>query len=114
MRARFENNDNRVVFDGPVRLDDRCAEDEARLHEKDAKPDGNMINSNYIEIRLVPDGECVGRIQINERMSEDIGKTDSYTWHEFVGDVNIPDGTHPIYLIYHGSRKIQIKDILFR
>lgn len=139
VKTRFENDDNRVVFDGPVRLDDRCAEDEARLHEKetrsqddmshdgvaacvvdsaagnkDVKFDSNAVRGDYIEIRLVPDGESVGCILIDDRMSVNKEGADSFTWHELVGDVSIPDGIHPVYLIYHGSRKIQIKDILFR
>lgn len=114
VKTRFENDDNRVVFDGPVRLDDRCTEDEARLHEKDAKLDGNTISSNYIEIRIAPEGESVGCILTCDRMSDNKEGADSFTWHELVGDVSIPDGIHPVYLIYHGSRKIQLKEILFR
>lgn len=168
--ARFENNDNRVVFDGPVRLDDRCTEDEARLHEnfdresaegditdknntdgenqdsfgvetENDKYGGHEISTTdnssqkltadnilqdggrcFFEVRIEADGECLGIIELNEKYPEgqSIGAninvdeyTDSFAWHTYTADIHIPDGVHALYLIYHGNKKLQLKEIVF-
>ena len=126
MTARFENEDNRVAFDGPVRLDDRCAEDEARLHEMDDKAgvkshetnvevESNDISrqdtSCYMEIRLEPEGEAIGSILFDD-MLKDFEK-DSFAWNKIWADIQAPDGVHGVYFVYHGDIKIQLKELIF-
>ena len=122
--ARFETDENRVVFDGPFRVDDRCLLDEAKCHEmedkatgKDKRDVGSQENTCYengrrdeekccdsfLDIKTKLDGDVVGRINISD---------DSLTWNKFLTAVNIPDGVGALYFIYHGSRKIQMKEII--
>lgn len=49
--------------------------------------------SGVIEVRTEWDGEVLGSIPIHFRNE----------WHTFVGDVNLPDGTHDLYLSFRGS-----------
>ena len=161
VNVRFENDDNRVVFDGPVRLDERCLEDEAKLHERlegkaeegksfsdtgdvktadntgDGAEDKSMAHHAeaglkdkcYIDIFTDINGDAVGRIALdyneegiliggiyaedNEMKNIDLSASkQSMQWHKILTAVNIEDGTHPLFFIYHGDRKIQIKDIV--
>ena len=123
--ARFENDDNKVIFDGPVRLDERCVEDDAMLRETsggeaigqdtmdETIKDNNLLNGDkcFLEVRIDETGECLGTIEIVEESH--LSDTDSFTWHTYVSDVHIPDGVHALYFIYHGNRKIQMKEIVF-
>ena len=43
---------------------------------------------------------------------EDFGN--SLSWNLFEADVNIPDGIHALYLIYHGDKKVQLKEIILK
>lgn len=100
--ARVETSENKVVFDGPIRLDERCEVSEKACNELKDDDSGEM----YFEVRTSFDGKCLGRINI-------VGNSDNpMEWNTFVGDVNIPDGIMPLYLIYRGTNKVQVKDIV--
>lgn len=129
--ARFENDSNRVVFEGPLRVDDRCLEDEAKLHEgiggKDDELYGELPGSGteinekffkdkpegkcFIEIYTEINGNCAGRID----MSYDamISDSDPLTWNIYMSEVDVSDGVYALYFRYHGDRKIQMKEIIF-
>ena len=56
---------------------------------------------------LSKDGEAVGRIAI------DYGSDDHLKWEDFFLDISTEDGIYPLYLVYHGKRKIQLREIIF-
>ena len=39
---------------------------------------------------------------------------ESLSWKLFETDVDIPDGVHALYLIYHGKEKVQLKEIILK
>ncbi len=114
VEARVESQHNKVVFQGPLRLDERCEEDMQMMseHEMDGTSSVKEVQREnpvydgipYFEVRLAPDGEAVGKIQL--------GNSD--IWEQYAGEVSIPNGIHALYLIYHGKEKVQLKSILFQ
>ena len=106
--ARIETKENRVVIEGPKRLDER--------HQKEApavvdESENNDVNADRnpscrLELRLTPDGDPVGEIVITS-------SDDPSEWKSFGTEVNIPDGVHALYLICHGKTRVQVKDIIF-
>ncbi len=57
--------------------------------------------SGTIGIYTEKDGEKLGEIAVSS----------SEQWYEITADTGIPDGIHPLYLVYHGSGKISLRDI---
>ena len=71
---------------------------------KDAKSVGITIRGychGTYEVKTSLDGEPVGKIEIE---SQNI-------WHKYTIDVKIPDGVHPLYLVFTGSGNHQLKCI---
>ena len=100
---RKETEHNRVVYEGPVRLDERCDEEAARCQEKTSC--GRHIPAAievYVEDQSVP----VGRLALEDKLKEG--------WSQIFVPVAIPDGTHPLYLVYRGSDRIQMKELSFQ
>ena len=95
--ARVENDSNKVIFDGPVRIDERAEADNARLTSRKVE----CADTSYIDISLTEKGEPIARINIG----------DSTSWTDYSTMVKIKDGAYPLYFRYHGLVKIQIKDI---
>ena len=119
--ARAETPENLVVLDVPLRLDERCDEkgfERAVGDDADKNTgmggsagtggiDGDRGNiAGTIELRLEPDGESVGRLAVPVT-------DDPFAWLTCECKVNIPDGIHALYLIYHGAQKIQLNEIVF-
>ncbi|MGN0346339.1 MAG: family 43 glycosylhydrolase [Lachnospiraceae bacterium] len=125
LEYRFENETNRVIYTGPLRLDERCVaegvpeavpengrqmeecealqkavSENVRLSERPAKP---QAEKPYFEIRIKEQGPEVARIDL-----EIIDQ-----WNE--SKTNLPKlrGVHPIYLVYHGTGSVQLKTISF-
>jgi hypothetical protein len=94
--VRSETDENRVVFNGPIRLDERCESGEA-----DAAEEKN--SQMYIDIKLNPEGEMVGKIILDAAAK----------WKEYRATVKIPDGESGLYFMYHGAECIQIKGFRF-
>ena len=106
--VRNEEDDNRFRFEGPIRIDERSEKYERLLSEKE-KSGGSFGNDEcFFEVLLSHDGEAVGRIAI------DCGNdNDHLKWEDFFLDISTEDGTYPLYLVYHGKRKIQLREIIF-
>ena len=108
--ARQETEENRVVLDVPMRKDERY--DQEGFERAEAVVDNSLATdygediAGVLEIRLSPDGPGVGSISIKK-------SADPMEWISCEGDVDIPDGVHPLYFVYHGCERIQIKDIEF-
>lgn len=98
--ARIETDENKVVYAGPVRIDDRCKDEN---NNNDIQAAANKTVSPTLEIRLSENGVKIGEISIGN----------STSWAEYKTNVDIPDGKHPLYFTYHGTEKIQLKDISF-
>ena len=56
-----------------------------------------------LEVRLEEKGPKIGEISIGA----------SAEWTEYRASINIPDGVHALFFVYHGTEKIQIKKIAF-
>ena len=54
-------------------------------------------------MRLEEKGPKIGEISIGT----------SAEWTEYRTSINIPDGVHALFFVYHGTEKIQIKEIAF-
>ena len=97
--ARIETAENKVVYTGPVRVDERCVSDD----KDEVRTEKHADTAPVLEIYLEENGEKVGEISIGN----------SAEWTEYRFDVKIPDGVHALYFVYHGSEKIQLKEIAF-
>ena len=97
--ARIETAENKVVYNGPIRIDERCVSDD----KDEVRTEKHADTAPVLEIYLEENGEKVGEISIGN----------SAEWTEYRSDVKIPDGVHALYFVYHGSEKIQLKEIAF-
>lgn len=97
--ARIETAENKVVYTGPVRVDERCVSND----KNEVRTEKHADTAPVLEIYLEENGEKVGEISIGN----------SAEWTEYRSDVKIPDGVHALYFVYHGSEKIQLKEIAF-
>lgn len=97
--ARIEAAENKVVYNGPIRIDERCVSDD----KDEVRTEKHADTAPVLEIYLEENGEKVGKISIGN----------SAEWTEYRSDVKIPDGVHALYFVYHGSEKIQLKEIAF-
>ena len=97
--ARIETAENKVVYNGPIRIDERCVSDD----KDEVRTEKHADTAPMLEIYLEENGEKVGEISIGN----------SAEWTEYRSDVKIPDGVHALYFVYHGSEKIQLKEIAF-
>ena len=97
--ARIETAENKVVYNGPIRIDERCVSDD----KDEVRTEKHADTAPVLEIYLEENGEKIGEISIGN----------SAEWTEYRSDVKIPDGVHALYFVYHGSEKIQLKEIAF-
>ena len=97
--ARMETEENIAKFDVPIRLDER-----GQVLEK--KVELPTTDECYFDVRLSVDGESCGKIYLEQ-------SDDPTCWKQFCATVQIPDGVHALYLVYHGNKKCQLKDIEF-
>lgn len=104
---RPENEQNKVVYDGPVRIDERCEDEENRQRVANTEIEGDSGNA-YFEIRLQPEGKEIARMELQKK-----GQQDAMEWITLTVKVEIPDGTYPLYLVYHGAGSVQLKEIVF-
>lgn len=97
--ARIETAENKVIYTGPVRIDERCVSD----NKNEVRTEKHAYTATVLEIRLEENGESVGEISIGN----------SAEWTEYKTNTDIPNGVHTLYFVYHGSEKIQLKEISF-
>lgn len=100
--ARIEDTTNQVVYDGPPRVDIRTQEFQFRDH-KIRRP-GVPTKEPQLELRLCETGEPIAVISLAGADNR---------WRQYNTDLKIPDGVHPIYLVYHGEKRIQLRELLF-
>ena len=107
---RIETEDNKVVYEGAIRTDERSLSDDNYVKYNSGENDSICSPADkapYVSVYVdEPDNEdkCVGRIYLDK---------DNDCFKLAYGETDIEDGVHAIYLIYHGDVKIQIKDINF-
>ena len=109
--ARFEDEVNKVRYEGPIRVDERGVMPEAKGEEKRFYKNADPADSPaYLEVRNSIDGEEIARIIIDDTPAA------SYAWEAFTADKPLPVGEQALYLVYHGGasgKKLQLKDIVF-
>lgn len=97
--ARIESEQNKVIYEGPVRIDERC-EDAALAAQADKT---QAYPEAVLEIRLEEHGPKIGEIAIEPDIE----------WTEYRAQIQTLSGVHGLFLVYHGSKKIQLKEIIF-
>ena len=128
--VREETQNNKPVYEGPVRVDVRCADEkneridytmnkqttdvvqttEAGLtSDAGQTPDGSDNTSvseteEFFEVRTAEFGDAIGRIPLTG-LSEN--------WTECSGEMNCNPGVNALYLVYYGKKKVQLKEIRF-
>lgn len=108
---RMETEKNRVIFDGRYRTDIRSQDDENFANTYFTEEQNTLtepVNSdrsteNYFSICCDTPNAEVGRLVLD----------DVEDWKTIITSVDIPDGTHAFYLVYHGQKKIQLLELLF-
>ncbi len=99
--VRLETEENLPKNDCPARTDERCADTGA--DRVNYAPETVPAESLF-EIRLSETGESVGRIELNDLSEE---------WKEFRTVLRNASGVFPLYFVYHGKDKVQLKSIGF-
>ncbi len=97
--ARIESEQNKVVYNGPLRIDARCMNNQPVKQEKK----GHEHKASVLEIRLEENGPKLGEIAIGN----------ANEWTEYRTHISVPNGLHALFFVYHGTEKIQLKEILF-
>ena len=92
------------MYRGPVRLDERCETDGKTEVSRDLALDESLSEESYIEVRSSLDGKMLGKIMISE----------SESWNGCSGTVQIENGVHGLFFVYHGREKIQMKSFQFQ
>lgn len=105
VKARQENEGNKIVFTGKCRIDERCIEEIDKMNKRAV--DRDIPEVPYLEVRIEEKGAEVGRIEITDDGLEPLN------WKEYEGSVSIPDGIYPIFLVYHGKEKLQLSELIF-
>lgn len=107
--ARTETDANRVVYQGPLRTDERSMNDDNFLqYHKEEKQSlqekaGQKDMDAYIELFTDPEQKIsVGMLDVS-RLPE--------IWTDIRTEFRIPDGVYGIYLVYHGAKKLQLREI---
>lgn len=108
---RMETEKNLVIFDGRYRTDIRSQDDENFANTYSAEEQKGMTEpvnpdrstENYFSICCDTPNAEVGRLVLD----------DVEDWKTIITSVNIPDGIHAFYLVYHGQKKIQLLKLLF-
>lgn len=124
VKVRKETEENTPKYDGPVRVDVRCApegdekvnyirEDETSLltgnedvtFQNDEKGiTDRKETEEYFEIRTEEFGEEIGRILLSDLNDE---------WTNRETAISLTAGVYPIYFVYHGNNKVQLSEIYF-
>ncbi len=100
--ARMEDESNKVIYEGPVRTDERSAEFEFKNHT--IRKTGQASKKPLLELRLEEEGEAIAFIELDEG---------NPNWNTYTTTVKIPNGVSAIYFIYHGASAIQMREIGF-
>lgn len=64
---------------------------------------GDIMPNGKLLIKLSENGEAIAEIDIGDKTS----------WTKVFTDVNVPNGTYPVYFVYVGEGAIEIKEIYF-
>lgn len=108
--VRKETEENRVVFDGPIRVDERCEKDESAIKTEKKRSDITKEEVPYFEVRTLEDGNEVARIELKTILDE----TNALSWTTCWTEIPEWNETKAVYLIYHGMEKLQLKEICFQ
>lgn len=100
---RKETEKNKVRQDAPARKDERCEVEAARCMT--AENSSELPTRAYFDILNAEKGEPVGKIPVPDELSGE--------WESLFAKVDIPDGIHPLYFVYHGKDAVQMKEIEF-
>lgn len=102
---RIETEENKVVYDGVLRTDERSLSDENYIGYNDKGTiKTNVYEDPRIKIFIDDMNTYVGDISISEN---------NVCWTQTECKADMEDGIHAIYFKYHGNVKIQIKEIFF-
>lgn len=96
--ARLEDDTNHVIYQGPVRMDERVEE---QPKEHTILRPGEATKEPVVEIRLSETGEEIGRIYL----------TRDNNWRLYETKVEAITGKTGLFFVYHGEVNIQIKEI---
>ena len=103
VEARIENDSNRVISDAPLRVDERCRElftDLSKQQHNNAECDKIIA---YFDVYTDINDKSLGRISLDN--------TDD--WNNYTAEISFPRGVHPLFLVYHGNVRLQLKTIGF-
>lgn len=99
--ARTESEETYAKYKGPSRIDERS---EGLLNTYINPLKGKSTGEDRFEIRLNKDTDTVGEIVLNETKE----------WEEYTLELSKKiDSVHPLYLVYHGNKSVQLKEIEF-
>ena len=83
----------------PLRVDVRCMQYQPIVKDNVSA----KYRDTVLEIRLEENGSAIGKIVLGN----------SVEWTEYRTEIPVITGVHALFFVYHGSEKIQLKEILF-
>ena len=99
--VRTECEETYAKYEGPSRIDERS---EGLLNTYINPLKGKSTGEDRFEIRLNKDADTVGEIVLSETKE----------WKEYILDLSKKiDGVYPLYLVYHGNKSVQLKEVGF-
>lgn len=108
LNMRVEDDSTKPVYEGPVRLDERCI-------NEDRADDTCVINDEgYVDIYIsnCPD-DGVNVIPVSALLAGRIDLTTvNNTWQMLTSNIDVPDGTYSLYLKFGGKGIYQLKDVV--
>ena len=105
LTARVESDRNRVLYEGPVRVDERSGSGntEKKPDAEHGSAEDAIRDKLFFEVRLTEDGPVVGEIALS----------DCEEWTVFEGNISVPDGVHGLFLTYKGNKRVQLLTVAF-
>lgn len=98
--TRTETENNKVVYEGPLRTDSRSNSAEPETISVDNIDKNDKM---VFELRLEENGESICEIEL----------ADSEQWCTNLVNAEIPDGVNGLFFVYRGKQRIQFKSFKF-
>ncbi|MBO4395049.1 MAG: family 43 glycosylhydrolase [Eubacterium sp.] len=108
VEVRFETEHTRPIFNGPLRIDERCEESLHLESDRVTGTPGITADEPYLEVFTDETGSAIGSIPLSSAKSED-----PFAWIICRETFDMPSGDYPLFFVYHGKESLQMKTVVF-
>lgn len=112
LELRIENDNTKAIYEGPIRLDERCVAFESQDDDFNWQDYASMKANIYI-YPCRAEYDPVNDIPKNANKIGEISFANaSEDWTEFYTDICAEDGEYAIYLEFEGNGRLQLRNII--